>query len=107
MDTPADLTDNLTIHGRLPGERFWWIDVDGRLFSSECLNTSVEDVIARGRVCVEAQIGVIEEVHGRAATLGGLSRGIVDLLWRGHPGVRWAVADVSRVLAKPEQVASA
>lgn len=84
----------MNIHGRLPGERFWWIDLDGKLTCSGCRGVG-PGVVAHGRVCVQARIGVIESVGGRVATLGIVPRAIIDLLSGRYPEVRWAVADVA------------
>jgi hypothetical protein len=79
---------------RLAGEVLWCIGADGRLETATGRRRGVGRPIAGGRVCPETGIGVIEQLDGRAAVLGLLPRGVVDLLGERFPGVRWAVADV-------------
>jgi len=81
------------LEDRLPGERYWWIDGQGRVLVSNRQARVVGDATAEGRVCVESGIGVIERIEGRVATLGLLAYGTVDLLAQRFEGVRWAIAD--------------
>jgi hypothetical protein len=80
--------------GRLAGELVWWIDADGRMGVSAGVSRAGCDAVAAGRVCPASRIGVIEQLGRRAAVLGLLPRGVVDVLAARFPGVRWAVADV-------------
>lgn len=85
--------------GRLAGEMAWRMDREGRMLVGGLGRGSggvgsMAEVWASGRVCPEAMIGVVETVGGRAAVLGLLPRGLVDVLAGRFPGVRWAVADV-------------
>ena len=81
------------LHTRMPGERFWWVSGDGALVVRSRAAAPAMTPIASGRVCDEARIGVIERCAGCDATLGLVGAGLVDLLARRFPGVRWAVAD--------------
>lgn len=92
---PAPLIGASTAdRARLAGEVLWRIDADGRLETASGRRWGAGRPIAGGRVCPATGIGVIEELDGRAAVLGLLGRGVVDLLGERFPGVRWAVADV-------------
>lgn len=76
---------------RLAGEIAWRMDREGRIMVGR---GGMVEVWASGRVCAEAMIGVVETVGGRAAVLGLVPRGLVDVLAARFPEVRWAVADV-------------
>ncbi len=76
------------------GERYWWVAADGTLMVRARAAAPAMVAIASGRVYDDASIGVIERFGERDATLGLLSVGLVELLARRFPGVRWAVADV-------------
>lgn len=95
MDTGTLTAMRATPAERLDGELLWWINGEGRLFvGGERVGTGGRGGFAAGRVCPASGIGVIETVGTRAAVLGLLPRGVVDLLGQRFPGVRWAIADV-------------
>lgn len=81
---------------RLAVELVWRMDREGRMVvgAGGGVGGGMLEVWASGRVCPAAMIGVVETVGGRAAVLGLLPRGLVDVLAGRFPGVRWAVADV-------------
>jgi hypothetical protein len=93
MDTGTIILEHGTglVAGRLAGELAWRMDREGRMLIGR---GGMVEVWASGRVCPEAMIGVVETMGGRAAVLGLLPRGLVDVLAGRFPGVRWAVADV-------------
>ena len=67
---------------RLPGERFWWVGVDGTMLVRSRICTPTLVPLASGRVCDAARIGVIERCGGCHATLGLIPAGLIELLAR-------------------------
>lgn len=93
MPSAADHSEPRPL-ARMPGERFWWVAHDGTLMVRSRAAAPGMVAMASGRVCDEAALGVIERCAGGDATLGLVSVGLIELLARRFPGVRWAVADV-------------
>ncbi|MFG0246763.1 MAG: hypothetical protein ACF8MF_12020 [Phycisphaerales bacterium JB052] len=74
----------------------WWIEPDGSTHTATCPSRVPQrPVLAAGKVYLESRSGVISRIGTQPASVGMISRQLLDALHTRFPGTRWWVKDPS------------